>query len=104
MTKITRKYKANADEMFQKVKETCEGQGLSIIEEDIVNRRLKSSTPWSAFSWGETMDIIVSQQVEGSTVTVDSKPNVWFNLPAVAKAERNAKRLFEELDKKTPEN
>lgn len=101
MTKITRKYKANADEIFQKVKEICEGQGLSTVEEDMVNRRLRASTGWSPFSWGETMDIIVSQQAEGSTVTVDSKPNVWFNLPAAARAERNMKRLFEELDKKT---
>ena len=45
-------------------------------------------------------DIIVSQQAEGSTVNVDSKPNVWFSLPAERRAERNVKSLFEELDKK----
>jgi len=101
MPKITRKYETNVDEMFQKVKETCERQHLSIDEEDAVNRRLKASTGWSAFSWGETMDIIVSQQAEGSAVTVDSKPNIWFNLSAEGRAERNAESLFENLDKET---
>lgn len=100
MTKKIKSYKTNADEVFQKVKEICEKEGLSIAEEDVINRRLKAHKGWSAFSWGEVMDIIVSQQAEGSTVTVDSKPNVWFNLPAERRAERNIESLFEKLEKK----
>lgn len=103
MTKKTRSYKTNVNEVFQKVKEICEREGLSIAEEDVINRSLKAVTGWSAFSWGETMDIIVSQQAEGSTVTVDSKPNVWFNLPAERRAERNIESLFEELEKRMKE-
>lgn len=97
MTRMTRKYKASADEMFQKVKESCERHGFSMVEEDMVSRRVIASTGWSPFSWGETMEILVSQQAEGSTVTVDSEPNVWFNLPAKERAERNAKSLLEDL-------
>ena len=81
-------------------KEICDRKGFSITDEDGINRRLKVDSGWSAFSWGETLDIIVSQQTEGSTVTVDSKPNVWFNLTAENWAKRNIKYLFEELEKK----
>jgi hypothetical protein len=45
------------------------------------------------------MDIIVSQQKDGATVTVDSKPKVWYNLPGSERAKRNAKALLDELEK-----
>jgi len=100
MTKSTKRYKINADELFQNVKEVCERQNYSIIEEDTLNRRLKANSGWSAFSWGETMEIIISQLTNGSTITVECKPNIWFNLTAENKVERNIKNLFEELGKK----
>jgi len=101
MTEISRKYNMNADDMFEKIKEACNRLGLPIVKEDATIRRLQISTGWTAFSWGETMDIIVSQQKDGSIVSVDSRPKVWFNLPASGRAESNAKALFEELEKTT---
>ena len=99
MTEITRKYPQDADAMLQTVKDSCNKMGLRIIREDATTRRIQASSGLSPLSWGETMNIIVSQQREGSTVTVESKPKVWFHLTAQGAAERNAKRFFEELER-----
>ncbi len=100
MTETSRKYNADADKTLMKMKEVCNRLGLPIVKEDATTRRLQVSTGWSAFSWGETMDIIVSQQKDGATVTIDSKPKVWYNLPASERANRNARALLDELEKK----
>ena len=99
MTEISRKYSTDADMTVEKIKVACNRLGLTIVKEDATTRRLQVSTGWTAFSWGETMDIVVSQQKEGATVTIDSKPKVWFNLPASERAKRNAEALLQELEK-----
>jgi hypothetical protein len=99
MTEISRKYSTDADKTLEKIKETCNRLGLPIVNEDATTRRIQVSTGWTAFSWGEIMDIIVSQQKDGATVTVDSKPKVWYNLPGSERAKRNAKALLDELEK-----
>ncbi len=99
MTEITRRFSTDADRMFEKLKEASPRLGFSIVKEDATTRRLQVSTGWTAFSWGETMDILVGQQKDGSTVTADSKPKVWFNLPGSERADRNINALFEELEK-----
>ncbi len=99
MTKIVRKYSANADEVFSKVKETCQRLGLRIAAEDAITRSLQVSTGLSALSWGETMSLIVSQQRDGSTITLSSSAKVWFNLTAASRADRKAQVLLEELDR-----
>lgn len=99
MTEVTRKYPQDADIMFQKVKASCNKLGLRIIKENAITRRIQVSSGLSALSWGETMNILVSQQTYGSTVTVESRPKVWFNLTAQGPAERNAKRFFDELER-----
>ncbi len=85
--------------MLQRVKVSCNKLGFRIIKEDAITRRVLASSGLSALSWGETMDILVSQQKDGSTVTVESRPKVWFNLTAQGAAERNAKKFFEELER-----
>lgn len=99
MTEIIREYKIDAETMFEKVKDACKHAGLPVTKEDAVTRRLQISTGWSPFSWGETMDVIVTQQKEGSTVSIDSRPAVWFNLSASDRVKRNAEKLFGELEK-----
>ena len=100
MTHIARKYDFDCDEMFGIVKEACISLGLPIAKEDAVSRRLQVSTGLSALSWGETMDIIVSQQKGGAAVVVDSDPKVWFNFPASNRASRNAEALFKQIEKR----
>lgn len=99
MTEISRKYATDADKTLEKMKEVCNRLGLPIVKEDATTRRIQVSTGWTAFSWGETMDIIISQQKDGATVTIDSKPKVWYNLPASERAKRNAEALLNELEK-----
>lgn len=90
----------DADTVYVRVKAACNKIGLAITREDASTRRLQASTRWSAFSWGEHMSILVTQQKDGSLVTIDSRPNVGFNVTASGRAKRNAQALFEELERK----
>jgi hypothetical protein len=98
MTEITRKYNVDADTMFQRTRLACVQAGLSITKEDLLTRRIQASTGLSSFSWGERVNILVSQQIDGSTVTIESKPKVMFNLTAFGGAKGNVETLFERIE------
>ncbi len=100
MTETNRKFTEDADTTYARVRAACTKLGLKMVREDPVTRRIHVSTGWSAFSWGETMSILVTQQKHGSIVTVDSNPKVGFNLTASGRAKKNVELLFEELEKK----
>ena|SRR2546427_7922636 len=103
MTRIVKKYNENADAIFDRVRSACNKLGHQITKEDTITRSLQASTGLSALSWGETLKIIVTQQRDGSTIVVDFKPRVWFNITAENRAERNARNLVEELEKASKE-
>ena len=99
MAEATRRYKEKADTVYGKLQELSMKSGFTIEKTDDVNRRLILSRGMSAFSWGETAEICVSQHENESTVTVSSKPRVWFNVTAEKRAERNVRNLIAELDR-----
>lgn len=99
MGKIVKKYDLDADKMFAKIIEACIVMKLKIDKEDAINRRLLVSTGLSIWSWGEKMDIIASQQKDGSTVTIDYSPRDPINLTAINQAKGKAEALIKELDK-----
>jgi hypothetical protein len=101
MTETNRRFSEDVDSVYVMVKAACIKLGLTIVKEDAGTRRIQVSTGWSAFSWGETMNILVTYQKDGSLVTVDSNPKVGFNLTASGRAKRNVKLLFEELERKS---
>jgi len=101
MTETNRRFSLDADTAYARVKTACIKLRLTIGKEDAVTRRIQVSTGWSAFSWGETMSILVTEQKEGSLVTIDSNPKVSFNFTASGRAKKNAKLLFDELETKS---
>jgi hypothetical protein len=99
MGREVRKCIGNADEVFARVREACSRLGFRTSKEDAVTRSLQVDTDVSPLSWGETIHIIVSQHQDGSTISLESGPKVWFNLPAKERAARNVRHLLEELAK-----
>lgn len=99
MTQITRSFKTSPETLLQNVRRACGKLGFSIVKDDALTRRLVISTGWSAFSWGESINVIVTLQGDESVLTLESKAKVWFNLSGEDRADRDAKAILEELEK-----
>ena len=98
MTRTVRTYSLDPDTLFRIVKAACRVLGYPIAKEDAESRQIVVSTGWSPLSWGETMDIIVSQQKGEAAVVVNSNPKVWFNITASSRADGNTEALFKEIE------
>ena len=98
MMEEVRKYSINADSMFEKLKKLSETLGFQVDKIDETNRRLMLSTGLSLFSYGETVEVIVNQEKEGSRVYVRSEPKVWFNITAQGNVKRNVEHIFKMLE------
>lgn len=99
MAGLSAKYKEDADLIFEEIEKICNTHEFKISNKDAVNRRLILSIKASWFSWGETIEIIVSQQKDGSVVTINSKPKAGFNVTAYSKADKEAQEILDEINK-----
>ena len=67
MANLEKRYKEDADNLFRIIEKICETRKLKITDKDIINRRIMVSISASLFSWGENIEIIVSQQKAASS-------------------------------------
>lgn len=99
MSEEKRKYSEDADVIFEKLKELIGKSGFQMDKVDETNRRLILSTGVSLLSYGESVEVIVNREKNGSVVYVSSKPKAWFNITAQPKTRRNVQHVFEILEK-----
>lgn len=99
MFEETRKYSEDADVIFEKLKKLIRKSGFQMDKVDETNRRLILSTGVSLLSYGESVEVIVNREKDGSVVYVNSKPKAWFNITAQPNTKRNVQCVFEILEK-----
>jgi len=98
MSEDVKVYPHDPDHIFEKLKAAVRKTTFTVDKIDETDRRLILSTDWSAFSFGEIVEIGVSSDKKGSRVHVTSRPKVWHNIGAKSNAERNVKEIFKVLD------
>ncbi|MEP0825800.1 MAG: hypothetical protein HRF40_09960 [Nitrososphaera sp.] len=78
----SREYAVSPDRLFEILQESLPHAGFKIrkIEKEI--RRIELSTGMSLFSFGESLEVIVSANGTGSVLYVKSKAKIAWNISA----------------------
>lgn len=91
-------YPATVDEVFNTLIDICRGSRFRIDRIEKNTRRIFLSTEMSLFSYGEKLNIIVSQHKDGVIVHVESSAKIGFNITASGKVAENLRFIINELD------
>jgi len=94
----TRSYDARPDFVFQSLLNAVEDVGMKIKKMEEPVRRLEVTTGASAWSWGEKIELIVSDSDGNSVVNAKAKPRLFYNITANLKEPIN--KIFEALERR----